>query len=253
MVRVSPGIALLVWEKIIATDICRGFPANSCPRHTNGVEGNGKGGRQFGVSGYPPPVNAMNTMAPIRVRPTRADVSIANAISHHTGRLTESVAEVATWGADEHIICVLAAGWWVYSRNRNGHERCVANHILLTTLVASVLPHLLKTLFDQERPDRRTIVGHLRGVPFSGKKYDAFPSGHAVHVGALASAASTLPAKQRNLVWSVGAGLVLTRVVLLAHWLSDVAAGLAVGVVLERMLRSVTGYGSKSEMPGANR
>ena len=228
-------------------------PGEFLSRHTNGVEGNGKGGRQFGVSGYPPPVNAMNTMTPIRVRPTRADVSIANAISHHTGRLTESVAEVATWGADEHIICALAAGWWVYSRNRNGHERCVANHILLTTLVASVLPHLLKTLFDQERPDRRTIVGHLRGVPFSGKKYDAFPSGHAVHVGALASAASTLPAKQRNLVWSVGAGLVLTRVVLLAHWLSDVAAGLAVGVVLERMWRSVTGYGSKSEMPGANR
>jgi hypothetical protein len=204
-------------------------------------------------SGYPPPVNAMNTMVPIRVRPTRADISIANAISHHTGRLTERAAEAATWGADEHIICALAAGWWIYSRNRGGHEWCVANHILLTTLAASALPHLLKTLFDQERPDRRTIVGHLRGVPFSGKKYDAFPSGHAVHVGALASAASTLPARQRNLAWSVGAGLVLTRVVLLAHWLSDVAAGLAVGVLLERMLRWVTGYGSKSEMRGAKR
>jgi membrane-associated phospholipid phosphatase len=44
-------------------------------------------------------------------------------------------------------------------------------------------------------------------------------------------------------VWSLGAGLVLTRVVLLAHWLSDVAAGLAVGVLLERTLRFVTGYG----------
>jgi PAP2 superfamily len=190
-------------------------------------------------------------MMPIRVRPTRADISIANAISDHTGRPTETAAEFLTWGADEHIICALAAGWWLYSRNRNGHQRRVADHILLTSLAASALPHLLKTLFDQERPDRRTIGGHLRGIPFSGKKYDAFPSGHAVHVGALASAASTLPAKQRNLVWSVGAGLVLTRVVLLAHWASDVAAGLAVGVLLERMLRWVTGYGSKPEMHGA--
>jgi hypothetical protein len=101
----------------------------------------------------------------------------------------------------------------------------------------------LKTIFDQERPDRLTIEGHLRGAPFSGRRLDAFPSGHAVHIGALASAASQLPTRLRNLVWGVGAGLVLTRVILLAHWASDVAAGLAVGAVTERLLRYVTGYG----------
>jgi hypothetical protein len=185
------------------------------------------------------------TMAPIRVRPTRADVAIANAISDHTGRPTERAAELLTWGADEHIICALAAGWWLYSRTGNSHQRSVADHILITTAVASALPHFLKILFDQERPDRRTILGHWRGVPFSGKRLDAFPSGHAVHIGALASAAGRLPAKQRNLAWSFGAGLALTRVVLLAHWASDVAAGLAVGVALERMLRLVTGYGAQ--------
>jgi undecaprenyl-diphosphatase len=80
-------------------------------------------------------------------------------------------------------------------------------------------------------------------VPFSGKRLDAFPSGHAVHIGALASAADRLPAGQRNLVWAAGAGLVLTRVVLLAHWASDVVAGLAVGALTERLLRFVTGHG----------
>ena len=79
----------------------------------------------------------------------------------------------------------------------------------------------------------------------SGKRLDSFPSGHAVHIGALASAASVLPAKQRNLVWGVGTALVLTRVVLLAHWASDVVAGLAVGAVTERLLRHLTGYGRK--------
>jgi hypothetical protein len=186
-------------------------------------------------------------MAPIRVRPTQADVSIANTIARHTGRSTEKAAGVLTWGADEHVICALAAGWWLYSRGKGSGERRVADHILLTSLVASALPHLLKTMFDQERPDRRTIAGHWRGVPFSGKRLDAFPSGHAVHIGALASAASELPAQQRNLSWGIGAGLVLTRVVLLAHWASDVAAGLAVGALLERMLRFVTGYGSAAQ------
>jgi undecaprenyl-diphosphatase len=185
-------------------------------------------------------------MASITVRPTRTDVSIANAISAHTGRSTEHAAEFITWGADEHILCALAAGWWLYAHTRGkpSDERRAADHVLLTTLVASALPHVLKRVFDQERPDRRTVQGHWRGVPFSGNRLDAFPSGHAVHVGALASAATRLPAAQRNLVWAVGAGLVLTRVVLLAHWVSDVAAGLAVGALTERLLRLVTGYGS---------
>jgi hypothetical protein len=190
-------------------------------------------------------------MAPIRVRPTRADISVANTISRHTGRKTENAAQVVTWGGDEHILCALAAGWWLYSRRSNAGDRQAADHILLTTLAATALPHLLKRLFDQERPDRRTIRGHWRGVPFSGKTEDAFPSGHSVHIGALASAASRLPAEQRNLVWGVGAALVATRVVLLAHWVSDVAAGLAVGAVLERLLRLVTGYGHKRKIPGA--
>jgi PAP2 superfamily len=182
-------------------------------------------------------------MAVVTVRPTRTDVSIANAISAHTDRSTERAAEFITWGADEHILCSLAAGWWLYTRGQPADQRRAADHVLLTTVVASVLPHLLKRVFDQERPDRRTVEGHWRGVPFSGNRLDAFPSGHAVHVGALASAASRLPERQRNLVWAVGAGLVLTRVVLLAHWVSDVAAGLAVGALTERLLRLVTGYG----------
>jgi membrane-associated phospholipid phosphatase len=183
-------------------------------------------------------------MRPIRVRPTSADVSIANTIAAHTRREPEQVAEALTWGADEHALCALAGGWWIYCRDKDARHRLASDHILLTTLVASALPHLLKMVFDQERPDRTTVRGHLRGIPLSGKRLDSFPSGHAVHIGALASAASVLPAKPRNLVWGIGATLVLTRVVLLAHWASDIAAGLAVGAVTERLLRLLTGYGA---------
>jgi hypothetical protein len=182
-------------------------------------------------------------MTPITVRPTRADLSVAKIISAHTGPRTERAAEVLTWGADEHILCALAVGCWLYCRGKNAKARRASDHILLMTLVSAGLPHILKTVFDQERPDRRTIQGHWRGVPFSGKRLDAFPSGHAVHVGALASAASTLPVRQRNVIWGIGAGLVATRVVLLAHWASDVAAGLVVGALTERILRLATGHG----------
>jgi undecaprenyl-diphosphatase len=63
------------------------------------------------------------------------------------------------------------------------------------------------------------------------------------NMGALASAATELPLCERSAVWALSGALVLTRVVLLAHWVSDVAVGFAVGIGLERTLRVVTGYG----------
>jgi undecaprenyl-diphosphatase len=188
-------------------------------------------------------------MALVTVPPTRIDIAVADSIASHTNPLAEQVAEVVTWGADEHILSALAIGWWLYARRQSRPKRRAANHVLLTTLVASALPHLLKSVFDQERPDRLTVRGHRRGVPISGKELDAFPSGHAVHVGALASAASQLPTQQRNIAWLVGAGLVASRIVLLAHWTSDVVAGLAIGAASERLLRRFTGYGRDIDRP----
>jgi undecaprenyl-diphosphatase len=186
-------------------------------------------------------------MARYRVKPTRLDARIANGISRHTGPAYEKAAELLTWGADEHVLLAFATGFWLYARGAGARERVASNHLLLVSAVVTLLPHVFKGIFDQERPDRRTIVGHLRGVPFSGKPRDAFPSGHAMHVGAVAAAATELPAAQRGAVWLIGAGLVATRVVLLAHWMSDVLAGLAIGAMIERVLRLWTGYGSAAE------
>ncbi|NOJ42912.1 phosphatase PAP2 family protein [Bradyrhizobium australiense] len=188
-------------------------------------------------------------MALFRVRPTQADIEIADAISRNTNAKAETAAQIVSWGADEHILCALAAGFWLYCRSGSRRARRDSSHVLLTTIAVTLLPHVLKTIFDQKRPDRQTILGHLHGVPFSGKPLDAFPSGHAVHVGALASAASVLPPRKRNLAWSIGTGLVLARIVLLAHWTSDVVAGLAIGVATERLLRRWTGFGLPGEAP----
>jgi undecaprenyl-diphosphatase len=120
-----------------------------------------------------------NAMA-IIVKPTRTDIAVARAIARNTN-------------ADEHVLSGLAAGWWIWCRNRPAEQRRTSDHVLLITLAATFLPHILKTTFDQERPDRLTVRGHLHGVPLSGKARDAFPSGHAIHIGALTSAATELP------------------------------------------------------------
>jgi membrane-associated phospholipid phosphatase len=179
---------------------------------------------------------------PITVQPTQADVAIARAIARDTAPAPEEFARALTWGADEKVLLVLAAAGWLASRGRSEALQRAGNHAVLVAVAASLLPHGLKLLFDQTRPDRRTVIGHVHGISFSGKREDAFPSGHALHMGALASAAGALPVGPRRAIRALAVGLSLTRVAVLAHWASDVVAGFALGAVLERLVRLWTGY-----------
>jgi membrane-associated phospholipid phosphatase len=171
-----------------------------------------------------------------------ADVVIARTLARDTAPAPEEVARALTWGADEKVLLVLAAAGWLASRGRSEPLQRAGNHALLVTVAASLVPHAMKTLFDQTRPDRRTVIGHVHGISLSGQRKDAFPSGHALHMGALASAAGARPAGPRRAIRVLALGLSLTRVVVLAHWASDVVAGFTLGAILERLLRLWTGY-----------
>jgi membrane-associated phospholipid phosphatase len=179
-------------------------------------------------------------MALVEVNPTRIDTAIANEIAEHTNSGIEHAAQTLTWAADEHVLLALAAAGWLYAHLMQPRQRPIANHVLTVSLATALLPHVLKSVFDQTRPDRLTVRGHRNGVPVSGQARDAFPSGHAVHMGALASAAGLLAPTPRRLARSVAVALSLTRIAVLAHWTSDVAAGFALGVVVERLLRPWT-------------
>jgi membrane-associated phospholipid phosphatase len=122
-------------------------------------------------------------------------------VARHTNRSIEQAAQFATWAADEHLLLPLALGLFVATQLCAEAARRHGNHVLLTAVVTAALPHVLKRLFSQYRPDRLTIRGHLHGVPLSGKRLDSFPSGHAIHIGAIAPAASQLSPKKRNAVW----------------------------------------------------
>lgn len=188
-------------------------------------------------------------MALVTVKPTRADTAIANEIAHTTNSGLEHAAQALTWGADEHVLVALAAVGWLCTRRYEPQKRRIADHVLTVSLATAVLPHVLKSVFDQTRPDRLTVSGHWRGVPYSGRPRDAFPSGHAVHMGALASAAGLLTPAPRRLVRSLAVALSVTRVVVLAHWASDVVAGFTLGIVVERLFRPFTLTRSSQERP----
>jgi membrane-associated phospholipid phosphatase len=179
-------------------------------------------------------------MARLTVSPLQLDRDLARAIAGRTDSRIERGAEVLTWAADEHVLVAAAVVGWLLTRKSSDDHRRLGTHLLVCSVVTATLPHLLKRFVDQERPDRLTVEGHLHGVPTSGRGPDAFPSGHALHVGALASAATLFRPDVRNALWAFAGVLAATRVVLLAHWLSDVIAGFGLGVVVERAMRLFT-------------
>lgn len=185
-------------------------------------------------------------MQAIKVRPLPIDREVAAGVVRraHPGR--EKAAAALTWGADEHVVIAAAAAFWILSRSASDRARTAGTHLLATSLATGILPHILKYVFNQRRPDRLTALGHLYGIPISGSPNDAFPSGHGMHMGALASAASSFETPYRELTLTAAVGISLTRIYVLAHWTSDVVAGFVGGILIDRLLRRWTGYGRDS-------
>jgi len=103
-------------------------------------------------------------MAIVTVPPTQLDIAVAKTIAAHTGPRIERTAQLLTWGADEHILCALAAGWWLFCRSKGAPKRHASDHILVTTLVASALPHILKAVFER----RSEAIGAVSRFRASG-------------------------------------------------------------------------------------
>ena len=188
-----------------------------------------------------------STMARWHFGATKLDRRIAKAVARNTSPAVERPARLLTWAADEHVLYVVAAGLWLAARAGDERERRQTDHLALSVVATAILPHLLKRLIDQERPDRSMVHGRRHGIPRSGKAYDAFPSGHAMHVGAVASAVSWAYPWSAPIAWGIGGLIAATRIVLLAHWTTDVLAGLAMGALVERCLRPLSGCANQAD------
>jgi membrane-associated phospholipid phosphatase len=174
-----------------------------------------------------------NMMALLTVKPTALDRIIAQAVARHARISLEKSAELLTLAADEKVVLAVVGGLVVASLFGSTRHRRAGAYLAANAVISAMVPHVLKRLVDQRRPDR-TVRRAGRGIPRSGKPNDAFPSGHAVHVGALAAALTRLDRRIGPAAWGVGGVIASTRMLLLAHWASDVFAGLALGVLIER-------------------
>jgi undecaprenyl-diphosphatase len=185
----------------------------------------------------------MSYRAPISLPPSRADLAVAKTCARHVTPGIERALQTLTWAADEKVILTATAAFWAATRAARCQEatRRRADHMLAGAVIASALPHLLKLIVRRRRPDRTVVRRHRHGLPLSGNPWDSFPSGHALHLGALARDLHALsPPGLRPLLWPALAGLAASRVLLLAHYPSDVIGGLALGAAIDTAVARFT-------------
>ena len=179
----------------------------------------------------------------VTLPPTRLDLAISERCVRAATPARERSLQVMTWLADEKIVLGAVGLFWLHAnlRPRADDVRHEANRMLLSAVVAGLLPHLLKYVVNRRRPDRTLVHGPRHGIPRSGEAWDSFPSGHALHLGAIWGPVARLaPTYLRPFVWAGLLGLASTRIMLLAHYASDVVSGLAIGAALGKTVRKLT-------------
>jgi membrane-associated phospholipid phosphatase len=187
--------------------------------------------------------------APIKLRPFAADVAISRACLRAATPAVERPLRVVTWLADEKIMLGAVGVFWAATRLSPSRPlRREADAMLCSVLVAGVVPDLFKYLVRRERPNRALVRRHDRRVPRLGNAWDSFPSGHAMHLSAIAASAQRLvPKPWRAPLWSALGALAATRIVLLAHYPSDVVAGWGIGAFINRIVCTAFGRAERAK------
>jgi membrane-associated phospholipid phosphatase len=106
----------------------------------------------------------------------------------------------------------------------------VGAFFLASTAAASALVHLAKFLIGRARPEMAAEFGAWSLSPFARDiAFQSFPSGHSAAAGAFFAAMALVLPRHAFLFVAGALTIGITRVVVGAHYPSDVAAGLALG------------------------
>lgn len=105
----------------------------------------------------------------------------------------------------------------------------IAIYIFVAVAGSGLLVNLLKRIIGRARPGLYEQWGFHGFNPFSGSRFESFPSGHATTVGAFLMALALLAPRYRLFFLIMSLWLGFSRVIVGAHYPSDVIAGLSFG------------------------
>ncbi|CAK7258484.1 Membrane-associated phospholipid phosphatase [Shinella sp. WSC3-e] len=109
--------------------------------------------------------------------------------------------------------------------------RRLSLYFFLTIGATSALVHLFKLIVGRARPELFAELGAYSLTPFAyDNLYASFPSGHSAAAGSFFGAFSMLAPRLRPLFLLGALAIGISRVIVGAHYPSDVAAGLLLGL-----------------------
>lgn len=134
--------------------------------------------------------------------------------------------------------CIRLA-WWEIG--------ALAGYAFVAFASAGILVNILKPIFGRARPRLILETGPFGFDPFSlGYSAASFPSGHSTDMGAFMVVASLFLPRFRVLFVVLAIAFASSRVIVLAHYPSDVVAGLLLGATVAYLVARLyarAGYG----------
>lgn len=182
--------------------------------------------RRRGADGH-----GSSALRPVHLRIAELDFRIARSLARSVPPSIARTADILGWLCDARVLLALG-GLGILCAPARSSSRAAATRFIATIGATTMLHHAMKRVISQKRPDR-TIPNGLDEN--TGGAFDAMPSGHAMHAGAIASFFGSGP--RAAAIWLVSSALAGTRMLTLAHWPSGVVAGFVLGVLVERCSR----------------
>lgn len=179
-------------------------------------------------------MNAKKNSGPGRIE--KADIAVAKAFAPwRKNRVVKAIGTASEFGDQPPLYAlsggVLAAGMLAGDRRlaRTG-LRMLAAHFL-----AIRFKDVGKHLIDRSRPDLIPDKGHYEMKPGlrTSKEYTSFPSGHTASSVAVARAVGREYPGQHGAAIGLASAIAAAQVVRSKHYVSDLVAGAAVGLVAE--------------------
>lgn len=162
------------------------------------------------------------------------DLSIAEYCHRHRDSFLYRAAEIASWAGQAGWFLTPAALLWAagHWRRRTGWLR-VGRFLFLSIGLAALATDVLKAIVGRARPWIWFSDAAYGFHPFNlASTWQSFPSGHATTAMAAALAFATLAPGWRYRLLGFGFVVALSRVVVYAHYVSDVLAGALVASIV---------------------
>jgi len=136
------------------------------------------------------------------------------------------------------VLFYLATQAWMSVVEETPVVRAISDYslaLLASFVVGSIILHGIKIFIGRRRP-RDDFEHGLYGFRYFTwqLQYDSFPSGHAMTIFSVAVVLSAAFPLLAPLWLALAFGLSVTRALLTAHFLADVMAGAAIGIIATR-------------------